>query len=185
MSNLEIRRLGEVEQSVATRGTVCLHFHPDRTDNQGLSVLDSILEHGLYRSQFETGLSAGSVSAWPGGYRYDWETDLFGGAYDMAAAEERPKYGALNLFRPPDGPAPRFGSCYLELKPEVTARCTFTYLDSYTQPSQRGTLEVFDDILAALFTECFERNYALGLSIIKVADLCEHILQPSSSLPLH
>jgi hypothetical protein len=27
-------------------------------------------------------------------------------------AHERPKYGSLELIRHPDGPAPRFGSCY-------------------------------------------------------------------------
>jgi hypothetical protein len=58
---------------------------------------------------------------------------LFGGAYhcDDATNAQRPKYGALDLMRHPDGPAPRFGSCYFLLKPAVAARCTFTYLDSH------------------------------------------------------
>ncbi|MGQ7111171.1 DUF3626 domain-containing protein, partial [Escherichia sp. TWPC-MK] len=32
----------------------------------------------------------------------------------------------------PDGPAPRFGSCYFLLSPKVSSRSTYTYLDSHT-----------------------------------------------------
>jgi hypothetical protein len=45
------------------------------------------------------------------GARDAWEMTLFGRAYHMGAVptSERPKYGALELVRFPDGPIPRFG----------------------------------------------------------------------------
>ena len=50
-------------------------------------------KEGVYRNQFETGLSSGSLSAFPGGARDTWESALFGGAYhtDGVTASERPK----------------------------------------------------------------------------------------------
>jgi hypothetical protein len=131
-----------------------LHFHPDRVDNQGRSVAQSLLECGYYRNQFETGVSNGKLSPHQGGPRDQWENQLFGGyAATGIGSAERPKYGALDLLRHPDGPAPRFGSCYLVLKPAVCGRCTFSYLDSHRNPAERGTLAVFEDIFAALLTE--------------------------------
>ena len=168
---------------------VALHFHPDRPDSQLKTVAAALLESGLYKSQFETMLSNGSVSAHPGGERDLWERRLFGGAYNREGSTNahRPKYGSLNLFPHPDGPSPRFGSCYFLLKPEVTARCTFTYTDSHQDPKEKGTLEEFDDILAALMTDIFLYDSALGESEITVPRLFRHLadgLAPDLSLDL-
>jgi Protein of unknown function (DUF3626) len=108
-------------KSVRTHARIGLHFHPERLSRTGTSVADGLLQGGVYKSQFETGLSSGSPSAFAGGERDLWEERLFGGAYHVtdALASSRPKYGALEIMYHPDGPAPRFGSCYFLLHPEV------------------------------------------------------------------
>lgn len=166
-------------QDALSRVPICLHFHPDRVGPRGKTVLESLAENGLYHSQFVMGLSAGSVSAWPGGARYSWESELFGGAYDRAggAPEERPKYGSQFLLRSPDGSSPRFGCCYIVLQASVSRRSTFTYLDSHLGRPERGTLDSFENILSALLTECFERGYAFGMSGLKVGGLLDMILK--------
>ena len=103
------------------------------------NIAEALLEQGRYKSQFETLLSNGSVSAYPGGERDLWEKRIFGGAYQLEGVtnDQRPKYGALNLMLHPEGPAPRFGSCYLS--PKVSSRSTYTYLDSHQDP-RKGDL---------------------------------------------
>ena len=136
---------------------VCVHFHPDRLDRQGRLVAQGLLADGQYRSQFETGLSSGSRTAYAGGERDEWERALFGGAYQVpgVSAAERPCYGALALIDHPDGPAPRFGSCYLVLRPQVLQRTTFTFAGSeQALAAERiGDLAVLDSVMAALLEE--------------------------------
>jgi Protein of unknown function (DUF3626) len=119
--------------SIKQHARVALHFHPDRPDFAGRTVAQGLLEDGRYRSQFETGLSNGGLSAHPGGRRDLCEQLLFGGAYHAhdTTNAERPKYGSLGLLRHAHGPSPRFGSSYLVLAASVSRRCTFTYLDSH------------------------------------------------------
>ncbi len=62
----------------------------------------------------------------------------------------------------PDGPAPRFGSCYFLLKPEVSYRSTFTYLDSHQDPKEKGTYEEFSLILAAMLEDAFTSEHTIG-----------------------
>ncbi|MEB9897169.1 DUF3626 domain-containing protein [Bacillus cereus] len=85
---------------------VTVNFHPDRLFADGLLVVEGLLRDGVYRSQFETGVTSASPTAYSGGDR--WERRLFGGAYHPAgvAHRERPKYGALNLMQHPHGGAP-------------------------------------------------------------------------------
>ena len=92
---------------------VTINFHPGRLHG-GLPLLRCVADDGEYRSQFETGTGNGSLSAHPGGERWHWETRLFGGAYDTASTNERPKVGALNFRRRATGAAPR--------SPSVTGR---------------------------------------------------------------
>src|SRR3712207_1114393 len=75
---------------------VTLNFHPDRLVD-GVIVVAALARDGVYRSQFETGVSNGGLTAYPGGDRWRWESRIFGGAYDDAPAALRPKYGALNV----------------------------------------------------------------------------------------
>jgi len=116
MSNLSLSSLDLAITCIRERASVVLHFHPDRP--VGLrTVVRGLLEDGIYKSQFETGISNGSVSAHPGGARDEWERSLFNGAYSGVEAMHRPKYGALDLMRNSDGLAPRFGSCFLYSSP--------------------------------------------------------------------
>jgi hypothetical protein len=116
---------------------VTVNFHPDRL-HDGLPILRQLGSDGVYRSQFETGTGSGSLSAYPGGRRWQWESRIFGGAYDDAPAAERPKSGGLNYRRRATGAAARFGSAHLRLRPEVLVRCTFCYPDSSADPTDFG-----------------------------------------------
>jgi hypothetical protein len=111
-------------ECVRVHARVVVHFHPDRLCIKRMTVAEALLTEGVYRNQFETGLSTGSPSAFPGGARDIWERTLFGGAYhdQGVTVSQRPKYGALELVRYPDGPIPRFGSCYFVLRPGVSMR---------------------------------------------------------------
>ncbi|QIP86372.1 DUF3626 domain-containing protein [Streptomyces sp. Tu 2975] len=119
---------------------VTLNFHPDRTA-QGRPILEALSESGVYLSQFVTGTSNGGLTAFPGGDRWEWESRIFGGAYDEAAARERPVYGALNFRRKPVGAAPRFGSAHFRLAAHTPARTTFCYPDSCLEPSDVGVAD--------------------------------------------
>ena len=104
-------------------------------------MLASILDQGLYVSQFVTGTSNGGLTAFSGGDRWRWEQRIFGGAYDYVDVQHRPVYGALDLDGDPYGPAPRFGSAYLRLRPETLARATFAYPDSTFGPELFGVAD--------------------------------------------
>ncbi len=86
--------------NLRTHARVGLHFHPERLNRSGLSVCEGFLRDGLYRNQFETGLSSGSPSGFAGGDRDLWEERLFGSAYhdQGVQAADRPKYGALEIM---------------------------------------------------------------------------------------
>ena len=178
MANIPWKTYEQAVAKIKSHARVALHFHPDRPTGKMQSVAQALLEQGVYRNQFETGLSNGSVSAYPGGARDLWEKKIFGGAYHQGECpnHERPKYGALDLTGAPDGPAPRFGSCYFLLSPEVSHRSTFTYLDSHQEPTEKGTFAEFDDIMAALLVEVFVRDFAIGVKDLTPTKLINHLL---------
>ncbi|MGI5244652.1 DUF3626 domain-containing protein [Dactylosporangium sp. CA-139066] len=130
---------------------ITVNFHPDRAV-AGRTVIEGLLADGCFRSQFETGISNGGLTAYPGGDRDRWEERMFGGAYQRPGvrAADRPKYGALNLRHHDDGAAPRFGSAHLRLRRHVRDRTTFTFGDSNNHPTAAGTADAFDAVLAAL-----------------------------------
>ena len=177
MSDIASEYFEKAVDRVKSNARVALHFHPDRLGPDMKSVAESLLDQGVYKSQFETHISNGSVSAYPGGQRDEWENLIFDGAYRRhgTVAGERPKYGSLDLMRCPDGPSPRFGSCYFLLSPAVSRRCTYTYMDSHENPAEKGTYEAFDDILAALLKEIFLRDYALGIRDLTPRGFVEHL----------
>jgi hypothetical protein len=127
---------------------VTINFHPARLHRSG-PLLRSLAIDGEYRSQFETGTGNGSLSAFPGGERWQWESRLFGGAYDNTSAGERPKVGALNFRRRATGAAPRYGSAHLRLQSHISPRCTFCFPDSCFEPSAFGTASRMSLIAAA------------------------------------
>ena len=115
------------------RNPVTLNFHPDRFSNNGKTIIENLIEQGQYHGQFRTGTTNGGRSAYVGGDRFLWEQRIFFDAYPSDAAD-RPKYGALNVFKYIDGASMRFGSCFFSLKHETISRCTFAYGDSSTNP---------------------------------------------------
>lgn len=117
---------------------ITVNFHPDRAAG-GQTVLAVLAEDGMYRSQFVTGTSNGSLTAHRGGDRWRWESELFAGAYDNAPPDQRPVYGALNFRNSPFGAAPRFGSSHLQLSSDILGRVTFCYPDSSAEPRAFGT----------------------------------------------
>jgi hypothetical protein len=119
---------------------VTINFHPD-TLHQGRLVIETLAQEGIYRSQFETGISNGGLTAYPGGDRWLWENSIFGGAYNTADPAFRPKYGALNYLNRATGGSPRFGSAHLRLRPQVLARTTFCYPDSCYNPVDFGVAD--------------------------------------------
>ncbi len=126
---------------------VTLNFHPDRLVGDR-TVIDYLADGREYRSQFETGISNGGLTAYPGGDRWRWEQRIFGGAYDSAPPVERPKDGAVDHRRTGVGGAIRFGSCHLRLAEHVLDRTTFCFPDSVLAPTDFGTAAHCD--LAAL-----------------------------------
>ena len=175
MSNISTLELQLAMRQLSQHSRVALHFHPDRIDNRGLTVVDGLLRDGFYKSQFETHVSNGHLSPELGGSRDHWENQFFGNTY--SGIKHRPKYGALDFGLCSLGPAPRFGSCYLVTHSQILSRCTFCYMDSYRLPKEKGTIKCFDVILAALLSESFERQYALGVTGMKPATLIKHFSQ--------
>jgi Protein of unknown function (DUF3626) len=160
-------------------GRVALAFHPERLSASGQTVARGLLADGVYRTQFETGVSSASISAFDGGARDDRERQLFGGAYHGAGVEaaERPRYGALFLVAHPDGPAPRFGSCYFVLRPEVSARCTFVGSQDDPAPGRMGTLAVLEPVMADLLRHVEEDPAPLGVGGLAVRDVVAALRQ--------
>ena len=141
--NISVSYFEEWLNKVSQQLSVVIHFHPDRFDTHGRTVLESLLATGAYQNQFQSGISNGGLTAFKGGQRDIWEQDLFGGFYqqELATISDRPKYGALDLFGFADGAAPRFGSCYFRLSSQATQRCTFSSKDSYFNPEEIGTAD--------------------------------------------
>lgn len=156
---------------------VTLNFHPDRVRRDGLTVAEGLLRDGAYRSQFDTGVTNGSPTAFPGGERDRWEERLFGSTYHEphAPAHERPKYGAFNVMSHSDGGSPRFGSCYFELAPSALSRCTFTWGDSHEGPEHVGTIGRFEVVLAAWLAAVDTTGSALGVAGLDVASLVQRL----------
>ncbi|GIG56598.1 hypothetical protein Lfu02_09700 [Longispora fulva] len=106
--------------AVAAHGRITLNFHPDRLLADGRTVAEGLAADGRYRSQFETGVSNGGLTAYPGGERDGWEKRLFGGAYQAPGvlAAERPTYGVLAAAASPGGLSTTTS------RPRYTARST-------------------------------------------------------------
>ncbi|MEV4705160.1 DUF3626 domain-containing protein [Actinoplanes sp. NPDC049316] len=159
-----VRALGAAGRVPVPGARITVNFHPDRLLRDGRTVAEHLAAEGVYRSQFETGISNGGLTAYPGGDRDRWEQRLFAGAYPSRSGAGRPVYGALNLAGHPDGAAPRFGSCHLRLRAHVAERATFSHGDSVTEPQIVGTADAFGGIWAALLEQVERTGQALGLN---------------------
>jgi len=72
-----LENYSEAIELVRRHARMVLHFHPDRLGHKTANVAESLLCDGVYRNQFETGLSSGSPTAFPGGDRDIWERILY------------------------------------------------------------------------------------------------------------
>jgi hypothetical protein len=72
----------------------------------------------------------------------------------------------------PDGPAPRFGSCYFLLGPEVSSRSTFTFGGSHEPQAvdRTGTLKTLDPVMAPLLAQLERGEGAFGISHLTVSE---------------
>lgn len=136
--------------------TMTLQFQPDWPYQDGL-VIESMVRDGRYRSQFETEISNGGLTAYQGGDRWRWESRLFDGAYDSRGPAFRPVYGAWNRHDDVYGGSPRFGSAYLRLHHHVLERATFCFPDSVFQPSEVGRADALDRLSA--MADSVEHDY--------------------------
>lgn len=178
MSNISKTDLYFLTSEIKEKARIGVHFHPYRLNDYDQSVIELLLECGIYKNQFETKISNGSLTAYIGGKRDVWENVLFDQIYadNNIKFSNRPKYGALHLLGHSDGPSPRFGSCYFLLKPTLTKFATFTYFDSHLNPEEKGTINHFDSILSSALSECFERDYVLGEHNIRPRELVRKII---------
>ncbi|GIF41383.1 DUF3626 domain-containing protein [Actinoplanes xinjiangensis] len=133
---------------------ITVNFHPDRPLADGRTVIEHLAADGIYRTQYETGISNGGL----GGDRPVWEQRMFGDS------GSRPVYGALNLPGHPDGAAPRFGSCHFVLRGHVTGRATFSLGDIHTLPEILGTAATFGAVWDGLLAQVARTGQALGVS---------------------
>jgi hypothetical protein len=126
---------------------ITLQLHPDWPFGEG-TVIEALATDGVYRSQFETGISNGGLTAFEGGDRWRWESRLFDGRYDAAPPSDRPVYGALDRRPSPYGGSIRFGSAFVRLREEVIDRATFCFPDSVFEPESFGGPERIGEVLA-------------------------------------
>ena len=176
-SNVERHVIDHIIHNIQTHGQIAVHFHPDVLNPQGISVSENLLHSGLYQNQFATNISNGLLEPTKNGRRAKWEDMLFGSTYQGADLSFRPKYGSLHLMGNSYGSSPRFGSCYLLLKPACMRYATFCYGDSSENPEERGTWKYFESILTALFVDAFRNEHVLGYSNIRPSSLFLHFLQ--------
>lgn len=158
---------------------ITINFHPDRFSGNGKTIMENLVEQGLYHGQFHTGTTNGGKTAFIGGDRFLWEQRLFNNAYPDDSTE-RPKYGALNVFRYLDGASVRFGSCFFTLKKEIVNRCTFSYGDSSTNPTTLCTSDTFAGILVDLFKD-IQNNGKLLNQIVSTEQEALAVLMNKSS----
>jgi len=143
------RVLPHVRSTQLDAARLTINFHPDRPGADGRTVIERLWADGIYRNQFEVGITNGDPTAFPGGRRHRRESEMFGGCYDDVPARDRPKYGSLDLLQGPSGGWPRFGSSYLVLVPSVLDRSTFLIGGGLSPRSWLGTRAALEELLAA------------------------------------
>ena len=160
----------EIEKGMAyfkNDAPVTINFNPDKSLRQSTSgtssdmeysvsvdrsqtLIDAFIADAQYKNQFETGITSGSSSAYPGGSRDNWEKTIFEEGYhghDLIPSE-RPKYGAVNAGQYAKGPASSYGSCYFVMKSGLRERSTITPKNS--SACQAGQVGTFDDFYHVL-----------------------------------
>jgi hypothetical protein len=157
---------------VLDHAVITVNFHPDRVPATGRTVIEQLAADGVYRTQFETGISNGGI----GDFRDRWEQRMFPGCYDLPVG--RPAYGALNVAGYPDGASPRFGSCHLVLRPDVSARATFSHGDSFIEPTVVGTAATMGAVWQSLLDEVARTGRAVMLQAASPAEWARALTAP-------
>jgi len=160
---------------------ITINFHPDRISNNMSTIMDNLIQQGLYQGQFHTGTTNGGKSAYIGGDRYNWEQRMFSSSYPPESIE-RPKYGALNIFMYVDGASARFGSSFFTLKNDVVKRCTFSYGDSSTNPDVLCTSDTFVNVLAEMFKDVRQNQKLLNQVVSSEQESLAILLDPCKQL---
>ncbi|GCE21124.1 hypothetical protein KDK_49240 [Dictyobacter kobayashii] len=175
--------IADLVNAICDVSHLTINFHPDRLLTEGRSVIAALYEEGIYRSQFETKISNGGLTAFAGGDRDKWEETMLGGAYQAPGVTEaeRPKYGGLNLMNYSDGACPRFGSCHFRLKQHVLRRATLVFGDSVSDPQDRGLLNAFEPVLAGLLEEIKTHGNALGRQEVDVTTFVSALLDAGNT----
>ena len=163
------------------KSSVTLNFHPDRLSGSGKTVLEGMMETGLYCGQFQTGTTNGGLGTSAGSPRRAWEDSLFHGLYPEEALD-RPKYGALNVFHYLDGASMRFGSCFFSLKEKVLPRCTFCCGDSSLEPTALCTTDTFACIAAQLLLQAEQKKQLLNQCVATQREAMALLLFPNREL---
>jgi Protein of unknown function (DUF3626) len=169
----------ELSEEIVGQSTITLNFHPDRLTEGGRSVAEALKAEGVYRNQFETRISNGGLTAYPGGDRDESERALFDGAYHMKNVQlhERPKYGGLNVMNYRNGACPRFGSCHLELRASIRARSTVLYGDSAESHAPIARTDAPEPVLAPLLEDLAAGRGALGRTGLTLGEFVQGAMQ--------
>lgn len=129
-------------------------------------TLSMLVADPMYRNQFETGTSGGTL----GGGRAAWEDVIFDKQYSGARADERPKYGCLNMTGDYNGvlvARQHYGEAFMILKPDVRLRTTFTDQDS---SASDGTDIATNDFYAHVFHRYTDVELQVVLGIARTAE---------------
>ena len=161
---------------------ITMNFQPDRFSNNGKLIIENLIKQGQYHGQFRTGTTNGGRTAYIGGDRFLWEQRLFFDAYPNDALD-RPKYGALNIFRYIDGASITFGSCFFVMKHDIVNRCTFAYGDSATNPTALCTSDTFIGIVSEIVKEYLDKGKVLNQVLLSSKDgMLASLLNPCNKL---
>ena len=148
---------------------ITINFHPDLLTEEDNLVLESFLEEGVYQNQFVTKISNGHLSVQNDDRRDKWEKDIF--CLEMPLpANQRPKYGGLNVFNYLDGASPKYGSCYFELNESITSRCTFLIADTQGEMRKKGTRNSFYTLLLSVILEIIKTGQLFGKKYSNVTE---------------
>jgi len=115
------------------------HFNAKKT-------LQYLENDGIFKNLFEVGTGGGCTNI---STRTKWENVLFNHIYTDASAQEKVKYGALNITSDPKGipQSKQYGTSYLIFKKHVKKRSSIVFGDSCNQDYHLSTFRHFSNII--------------------------------------
>ena len=125
------------------------------------NILKFLCDDIYYRNQFQISASGGYLS-YDG--RFDWESKMFGKAYDNADGFYRVKYGPLNFTNDENGVqgAMGYGPSYILLNNDIKHRTTMTFGDSGGGTKEIATFNYFNHILNQLSDKLLDQLIKLS-----------------------